>query len=329
MIAILISQGITNQKDIGDKLGRDQSVISRELKRNSTKVDWFSSPRGNVEVYFPEKAEKKYRDRINKSNITYPFKSPDLMRYVLPRLKLGMSPQTISGRLLVDYPDNKYMRISPEKIYQDCFSKYGINHDWNSLLLRGKNKRRKRVYKRAGVGLIPNRVDIDERSNEANERLEFGHWEADTIWSKQNCSGLLVIVERMTRKTMVSYIPRRTMKDVSEATSRLLGGIKRHVRSITYDNGSEFSNHIKVAKELNCNTYFCKPYHSWERGTCENTNGRLRRKYPKGTDFSKICITELQDNLKILVNNHPRKCLNYLTPNEVFQREVEKYAFTR
>jgi IS30 family transposase len=328
IIALRLHQNVKQNK-IAQELNRDPSVISREIRRNSTYVNWFDSPRGTEMMYFPDKAQKKYRKRINKSNVNYPFKSPNLMRYVVSGLEKEWSPDTISGKLKKDFPDDSSMRISHEKIYQDCFTQYGISQGWNKMLLRGKNKRADRVYKTARADRIPGRIDIDERPVEADERSEFGHWEIDTVWSSDRYYGLLVIVERKTRYTYVSLIPRKNKEEVLKSIKKLLLDKKELVKSITFDNGSEFAGHRDIAELLDCDTYFCKPYSSWERGTCENTNGRIRRRYPKKTNFKKIRESDLLETLKILVNNHPRKCLNYDTPSELFEIEVQKIAFTR
>ena len=152
------------------------------------------------------------------------------------------------------------------------------------------------------------------------KRKSVGHWEADTIIGKNRKSAMITLVERKLRLTLISKIPNRNADVVAERIINTLKSFRKIVKSITFDNGKEFAEHLKIAKYFKAKTYFCHPYSSWERGTNENTNGLLRQYFPKKTDlsiYSNKKINKVMDKL----NNRPRKVLNFLTPNQMFERE--------
>ena len=168
---------------------------------------------------------------------------------------------------------------------------------------------------------IENKINISERSEQANKRQEFGHFEADTIFScKGSKSALLVIVDRLTRRTKIKKLER---KSAALTSSSIVFALKSEYKSsqiysITYDNGCEFAGHEDVNKMLHCKSYFCNPYHSWEKGTVENINGLIRRFLPKGTDFDTISDEYIQ-YIENWINNRSMKILNWKSPNEVFK----------
>ena len=176
---------------------------------------------------------------------------------------------------------------------------------------RSKNKKTERT-------LIPNRTGIEERPEEANERKEFGHFEADTIVSRKSLSALLVIADRASRKIKIKKLARKTAELTS---SSIIFALKIYniiqLMTITYDNGSEFCWHEKVNEELNMKSFFCNPYSSWEKGTVENINGLIRRFFPKGTDFDTITDEQIQ-YVEDWINNRPMKVLGYKSPNEKY-----------
>ena len=179
---------------------------------------------------------------------------------------------------------------------------------------------RKRLwqYRKTKKENIPNRTDIDFRPQEANDRLIFGHFEADCIVScKGSKSALLVLVDRKTRKTKIKKLERKAASLTSSSIVNALSVYKSsQIHSITYDNGCEFSKHEQVNEKLGCNSYFCKPYHAWEKGTVENINGLIRRFFPKGTDFDTITDEDII-KMENWINNLPMKVLGFKTPNEM------------
>ena len=183
--------------------------------------------------------------------------------------------------------------------------------------------RKRHLYKPNNSKNIPNRTDIDLREELANLRMEFGHYECDTVESckvrgKTNPC-LTVLIERMSRKVIITKTASKTAKSTTTSIESALRPHLSSLKSITYDNGSEFSMHEKFNKILNTKSYFCKPYHSWEKGTEENINGIIRRFFPKGTDFGKISMKQIK-YVENWINNRPMKVLGNLTPNEKFEQ---------
>ena len=184
--------------------------------------------------------------------------------------------------------------------------------EWFMYLTRKKKGKKKTV--------VQNKVNISERADSANNRMEFRHFEADTIFScKGSKSALLVLVDRLTRKTNIKKLER---KDAFLASSSIVFALSEynilHLHTITYDNGSEFAKHEDVNKSLQCNSYFCNAYHSWEKGMVENINGLIRRFLPKETDFDNISEETIQ-RIENWINNRPMKVLGWRSPNEVFR----------
>jgi IS30 family transposase len=180
-----------------------------------------------------------------------------------------------------------------------------------------KKRRRKRYGKYDKRGKIPNRKSIDERPAVVERRARIGDWEAETIVGKNHNQAIVSLVERKSKLTRLEKVTRNTGESVRRATCKALEAIAECVHTITSDNGREFSGHEAIAERLDAGFYFAHPYHSWERGLNENTNGLVRQFFPKGTDFSKITQREVKAVEKRL-NNRPRKGLGYKTPNEVF-----------
>ncbi len=186
--------------------------------------------------------------------------------------------------------------------------------------LRHQHKKyRKRYGSPARNGPIKNRVFIDERPKIVDEKTRLGDWEIDTIVGKNRKQAIITLVERFSKKTLCTKIPRRKADLTKEATINILKPIVDFVLTITGDNGVEFAEHEAISEALNTKFYFAHPYSSWERGLNENTNGLIRQYLKKGSDFSFINndnLIEIMDKL----NNRPRKYLGYATPNEVFNR---------
>ncbi len=208
------------------------------------------------------------------------------------------------------------MRVSHEAIYQYI---YAEAEELVGYLPRRHNKRHAKGHSRKHrKSHIPNRTSISERSDNINERKEFGHWEADSIVSRASKSALNVLVERKTRYTRITKLKAKTSKQTRKAINRRLCRSHQGARlSITYDNGSENVEHEVVNAKLGTKSYFCAPYRSWEKGTVENTCGLVRRYIPKRTDIAKIPDSEIK-KMERQLNNRPRKCLGFQTPTEVF-----------
>ena len=208
------------------------------------------------------------------------------------------------------------MSISHEWIYQYIYQDklYGGTLHQH---LRCKKKRRKRYGSYDRRGQIINRVSIDERPAIVDKRKRIGDWELDTVIGKAHKQAIVTITERKTRLSLIRKVKFKTAENVADAIIELLGPMKKWVKTLTADNGKEFAFHERIAKALNAKFYFAHPYSSWERGLNENTNGLIRQYLPKKTDFKKVTQKQI-DNVMEKLNNRPRKCLGFKTPNQVF-----------
>lgn len=240
-----------------------------------------------------------------------------LQKYVIDRLVMGMSPQQIAGRLKLD-SYNTY--ISHESIYRFIYAEYARTKDrsWRLLLHRAKFKGGFRGRRGGGsANFIRHRVSIDKRPKHINKRKEFGHWEADFMMFSNKKSNILVMQERKSRFiTLVAQADKKSntiIGNKKEVLSSLPASLRR---TITMDNGTEFSNHYELTQDLNMQTYFCDPHSPWQKGGIENINGRLRRYLPLDTDISSLSNDDLQ-LLALQMNSIPRKCLGYRRPIEV------------
>jgi len=318
-ITILQGEGLSVRK-IAKELGRSPSTISRELNR--TEAIYY---RGKYIGSQTDKLVKiKWKESHKREN---PYLSLRWVQdFIKNNLHYGYSPAIISHLL----KENHGISISHETIYIYIYSPK--RKLWHLLLRRpfGRKSRTPGRFSYHGTGKnIPNRVDIDLRMPSANDRVEIGHFEADSIESsrkrertngnkQKRSSCLTVLVDRKTRKTIIRKTASKTALQTTTSIIEALKPYKNTIKSITYDNGNEFSWHEKINKTLNIKSYFCKPYASYEKGTVENINGIIRRFFPKGTDFDTITEEEIA-YVENWINNRPMKVLNYMTPNKVFQ----------
>ena len=302
LISLYQAQG-KSVNDIGRLLNRSGSTISRELKRNAPPV--------HKNYYVGSRAHQRSKDRTSTAHKRPRLKNDLTHDYVENKLKLGWSPEQISGRLELDHPGNT---ISYETIYQYIYKE---RRELIKLLPRGHKRRQKRGHsKKHRNSHISNRVSIENRPEGINTRIEAGHWESDTLGSRLSKAALVVNVERKTRVTLISKIDYKTAFNTKDSIIQRLCALPKKLRqTITYDNGYENSLHEDVNKAIQIKSYFCTPNASWQKGTVENTNGLIRRFFPKKTDFLIVSDNEVQ-LVEFLLNTRPRKCLNYLTPYE-------------
>ncbi|HKY62312.1 MAG TPA: IS30 family transposase [bacterium] len=307
LIAVMRGQG-KSFREIAGKLGRCPSTISREFKRNAPPI--------YTGYYLAHKAHERAVKRNRESHRRPRLKSPELRRYVLSKLQLGWSPELIAGRLALQKPS---LRISHEAIYQWI---YAEAENLVRFLARGKKRRRRRYPGKKQKSLhIPGRNGIERRPKHVEKRLKAGHWESDTAVSWQGQAALLVTVERKTRFTRLHKLNRKTAAWVRSTLNRSLSRLPgKLLKSLTYDNGRENVEHERVNAVLGTRSYFCTPFHSWEKGTVENTVGLVRRFLPKRTDFAKVSKNKIK-SIERWLNHRPRKCLNFKTPAEAFALE--------
>jgi len=301
-ISILRKKG-HSLRSIAAAMDRSHTTVSRELRRNNTQG-----------IYDPRKAKWKarIRRRYSKYQGMKVRERPELQQFIIGNMQAGWTPEEIAGRLKTERRDLPY--ISAKGIYKWLYSVHG--QKYCSLLCSQQLKPRKRRVK-AERSMIPNRVGIEKRGEEANNRTEYGHAEADTAVSgKRHDSkdALAVLHERKARYVRLRKIPNMKPASMTRALKHMARDLT--LRTITYDNGIENRDHESVATALKVKTFFCNPYHSWEKGGVENTIGRIRRYIPKGSnlaDYSDRDIAKIEHWL----NHTPRKCLNWKTPHEI------------
>lgn len=294
-----------SNREIGKRLRRSHTTIGRELKRNIG--CWCDQYYHNPAQYF---TSRRQRDKSVKERL----KSQRTRDYVSEHLKLGWSPEIIAGRLKLQ---NEIPRVSYEAIYQYIYKEAT---DLIEFLPRKHKKRKKKYPNRKNKVPISHKVSILDRPEHINNRLEIGHWESDSIESKCRKKALNVVVERATRLVHICKLASKKSIDTNNAIIKRLSIHLGHiVKSITYDNGPENAKHLKANEELSCKSYFCQPYHSWEKGAVEQVNGLIRRYIPKGTDLSKVHYKTIE-KIERLLNNRPRRCLGFKTPQEVYNQ---------
>lgn len=303
-IAVWFSKGLSVRK-IGHRLGRDHSVISRELKRNR----WG-------EGYEAIHAQRVVIRRKIKSRHRHPLKNPQVYAYVIDKLRCNWSPEEICGRLK---KINGESIICWETIYNFIHQPENISKGYWEYLPLKRKRRIKRHGRKAQRVRIPSRVSIHLRDKRIEKRKQFGHWEGDTVVGKQERSKVIhTAVERKTRFLAAKLIDSKSAIDTITAQKEIFAILP--ARTVTVDNGLEFAKHQEL-NELGIKTFFADPYSSWQRGTNENTNGLLRRYLPKKTSFNNLDQKELNDIVEEL-NNRPRKVLQFSTPFEVLQKEL-------
>ena len=291
----------SSQQGIAELLGLSQSAVSRELRRN----------RGKRRYRFQQAQAKAEARRAVRSK---PRKLTATLRCTIERRlrEERWSPEQISGWL-----GEQGIALSHERIYQMVWQDKRDGGDlWQCLRRRGK-RYNKRSGTNAGRGLIPHRIDISKRPPVVDRRTRVGDWEGDTLAGAGHRGGLLTLVERKTMLTKIALLPRATANITRRAAVRKLRPVGDFVHTITFDNGKEFAAHQDIACALDAKIFFATPYHAWERGLNENTNGLIRDFFPKGTDFSTITAAEVA-KVERLLNARPRKSLGFRSPQEVF-----------
>lgn len=298
-------------REISRRLGRSHSTIIDETARNR----WG-------EHYIAIHAQQLSDQRKKDARKRHPLKNSQVYSYVLARLERGWSPEAIAGRLK---KHNGRTIICHETIYQFVYlSDYGKKESLYQYLRRGKKHRTKYYGRRSQKETIPNRIFIDERPEEVAQRADIGHWEGDSIIYKDK-QAINSLVERKSRFVILTKLERKTAQLTEYAVSRI--GALPH-KTLTVDNGSENTTHENITKSLGVKVYFCHPYHSWEKGTNENTNGLVRRYLPRGTSIEDVSQEDI-DDIAWELNNRPRKVLSFNTPQEILELELGGRIQTR
>jgi IS30 family transposase len=294
---------------IARQLGRAPSTISREVRRNQK----HPQPR-----YWPELAEYLAQKRRHKA--PRPSKQDDarLYRVVVRALRNGFSPQIIAQRLCSDFPRSTTMRISHETIYRWVYTDARAGGQLYRCLVRSHKTRRRQRHKPWLQAKFPGRVGIAQRPAIVDKRARLGDWESDTVMGRKGKAAVVTHVDRKSRFLLAAKLADMRAATLAAQTRRVFRVIPAAKRkTLTCDNGTEFASFRRIERDLGVSVYFADPYSAWQRGTNENTNGLLRRYFPKGTDFSDVHPRTLATVVHKL-NNRPRKCLGYKTPFEVF-----------
>ena len=317
---------------IGRSIGRSRSTVIRELEVNrqdgrrprAAPAGRRVAARGPLPDqlnYSPVLAQRRFEQRLARARSSKLVDNPRLRAVVAARLTSKHSPEQISQRLRTDFPDNPEMWVSHETIYRSLYvqGKGELKRELTRCLRTGRAVRRPRRRSEQRQPRIPDMVSISERPAEVADRALPGHWEGDLILGKNSRSAIGTLVERKTRFTVLLHLPGdHTAVTVRDAMITAMGQIPQILRkTLTWDQGPEMAEHLKIADALDLDIYFCDPASPWQRGSNENTNGLLRQYFPKGTDLSGYHPDYLAF-VAAELNDRPRKTLSWKTPAEAF-----------
>ncbi len=318
-IAVGLAAGLSC-REIARRLGRPASTVSREIARNST--------RGRYR-YRAVAAQVRAEERARRPKPAKLAGNGELRWWVQRKLKKNWSPEQISARLAVDFPDRPEMRVSHETIYRALYiqGRGALRRELTAHLRTGRALRKPRRTQGERRGKIPDMVLIADRPAEAADRAVPGHWEGDQIAGRAGKSQIGTLVERKTRYTMLVPMPGgKGAVAFAEAVVPVIAGLPDSLRrSLTWDQGKEMALHKQIKVAADIDIYFCDPHSPWQRPTNENTNGLLRQYFPKGTDLSVHSpqrLAEVADEL----NGRPRKVLGWKTPAEAMAELLDSQA---
>lgn len=314
-IELMLKQG-QRSPAIARELGCHATTIRREVQRNSTG--------GGYSAQAAQRLYEKRREGCRpKGRLAY----EPLREAVAEQIaENGLSPELAAGRIRMQFPEDRKMYVCHETIYAAIYANRHLLDFLREFLVQGRPKRRKRGQGKTRRGpLIPNRVGIEKRPAIVEERCEFGHWEGDLVVGNNQDGFVLTLVERVSRMLLAVRTATKRPAEVGRAViEALLDRPVPWVKTITFDNGTEFRDHETMTNELGARVYFADPYSAYQRGSNEQVNGLLRRYLPKGTSFRDLAQNQL-DQIVQKINNRPRKCLGYRTPNEVFQLDRKNH----
>jgi len=282
-----------------------KSTISREIRRNQ-------GHKGYRPRQAHEKAEARRYAAAKRIKMT-----PGMVELTNYYICQDFSPEQVAGFL----ERNHNLKISHETIYKHIWSDKKNGGVLYKHLRHSSRKSRKRYGTVQRRGRMKDQVSIDLRPPIVDAKTRIGDWEIDTVTGKNGKGYLVTVVERKSKLTLIKRVPNRQSDQMARAIVRLLRPYKDNVLTITADNGKEFTQHKKIAKDLKADVYFAHPYHAWERGLNENTNGLLRQYFPRKMDFREIDDNSIAHAMERL-NNRPRKTLEFATPSEVFFKKA-------
>jgi IS30 family transposase len=313
-IGMATGEGI---RAIARRLGRAPSTVSREVRRNCAEM---RNGRPRLGRYRAGSAQELAESRARRPKQAKLVANHALRDYVQGALSgpERCSPEQIAHRLVVDFPDDEGMRISPETIYQALYvqGRGALRRELAACLRTGRAMRKPQRTPHQRRPRHKDMVLIAERPPEVADRAVPGHWEGDLIVGRAGTSAIGTLVERSTRFTMLLHLHDQTAETVREAIASTITTLPAALRrSLTWDQGNELAQHVQLRLQTGLQVYFCDPHSPWQRGTNENTNGLLRQYFPKGTDLSVHDPDHLAEVAGGL-NNRPRKTLQWRTPAE-------------
>lgn len=317
----LQGQGVS-LRGIAKILNRSPASLSRELKRNQLLTKGLEKSSG---IYIPCRAQAKAMKRASIQRSQASWKGPAVLTYVSEKLDLGWSPETIAGRLSLDHPE---LHIVHETIYRMIYEKQNKKFQlWTKLSCARKKRMKKEGRRVHREGRIPEAISIDFRPQYIQTRETVGHWETDNVIGKVSDDIVLsVSVERKTRLTIMSLVARSARGKTSALFERFSPLPNVLKQTLTTDNGKENAYHQQITSSLGMPVYFCHAYASWEKGTVENMNGRIRHFLPKHQSLvgiTKHTVSQIEWKL----NTTPRKCLNWKTPLETLEEILQNMNY--
>lgn len=296
---------------IARSMRRDHTVLVRELKRNGG---------GNHKKYRADVAQRLFERRQHEQHAGKLDKYPELKEYVVEGLKKEWSPDVIAGRMKDDR--SRGQTISHESIYYYIYHKTGRHEGLFKYLRQGQNKRKKRGSRKNSKTLIPQRKSIHERPEYIDHRERYGDWESDSVLFSKQKAVLSVQSERRSKLIRMHKMADKSAEETKNALIKTAESVASEVfKTITFDNGTENVQHAHLKDRYGVETYFCDPFASWQKGGVENANKLIRHYLPRSADLGRLTDRDIYD-IQEKLNNRPRKCLNYKTPNEVINEVV-------
>ena len=316
-IAVLFAQDVSDA-EIARRIGRHRSTVGRELELNCTRPTDGHRPR-----YRATSAQKRADWRARRPGTSKLATIDRLREVVQDQLEDEFSPEQISARLKIDFPDDVEMRVSHEAIYQALYvqGRGALARDLHQRLRTGRAVRKVRRSVGERPGRIKGMVGISDWPPEVEDRSVPGHWEGDLITGAQNKTAIGTLVERSTGYCMLLHLPGNHGADaVQDAMVQAMSRLPETLRlTLTWDQGIEMANHVAIAEATDLDIYFCDPHSPWQRGSNENTNGLLRQYLPKGADLS-LFGPDYLEHVTRKLNRRPRKRLDFRTPAEALDK---------
>jgi len=308
-IEIWKSENVSAQ-EMGRRLGRSTSTITREVKRNTCQANDYQAHSAQWR-HSCRRTAAKPKPKLHPDGV--------LWGVVCELLRWKWSPQEIAATLKRAYPQQSQHHVSHETIYSAIYAypKGELRKELIACLRQNRTKRMPRSRGQDRRGRIAEMVSIHVRPPEVDDRIMPGHWEGDLIKGAGNKSAVAVLVERVSRAVMLAKMPDASAASALQAFTDKLQSLQEPLRqTLTYDQGREMSRHAELTEATGVRVYFCDPHSPWQRGTCENTNGLLRQYLPKGTDLSVYSQEEL-DAIADSLNTRPRQTLGWMTPLQI------------